>query len=65
MGRGQTHNAAAHDDDIAIHGSAGSERVARRHNFAGRNFEFTGLDMRAGYRKQGRDESKSGFIKSS
>ena len=58
MGRGQADNAAAHDDDIAIHGSTGSEWMARRPDFAGCNFEFTGLDMRAGCRKQCRDESR-------
>jgi hypothetical protein len=35
--------------------------MAHHHNFAGRNFEFTGLDMRSGCRKPGRDESKSGL----
>jgi hypothetical protein len=61
MGRGQADNAAAHDDDIAIHGSSGSRRVNPCHDFAGRNFEFTGLDMRAGCRKPGCDESKRGW----
>jgi hypothetical protein len=61
MGRGQADNPAAHDDDIAIHGSAGSERMACCHGFAGINFEFAGWDMWAGCRKQGRDESKSGL----
>jgi hypothetical protein len=51
MGRGQADNAAAYYDDIAIHGSTGSERMTRRHNFAGCNSKFTGLDMRAGCRK--------------
>jgi hypothetical protein len=49
--RGQADNAAAHYDDIATHGSTGSERMAHRHNFAGCNFEFTGLDIGAGCRK--------------
>jgi hypothetical protein len=35
--------------------------MARRQDFAGRNFEFTGLDMRTGCRKPSRDESKSDF----
>jgi hypothetical protein len=61
MGRGQADNAAAHDDDIAIHDSAGSGQRARRPDFAGYNFEFAGWDMQAGCRKQGRDESKSGL----
>jgi hypothetical protein len=51
MGRGQADNAAAHYDNIAIHGSTGSERMARRHDFPGCDFEFAGLNMRAGYRK--------------
>jgi hypothetical protein len=32
-----------------------------RHDFAGRNFEFNGMDMRTGCRKPGCDESKSGL----
>ena len=51
IGRGQSDNAAADNDNIAIHGSTGSERMARRHDFPGCDFEFAGLNMRAGYRK--------------
>jgi hypothetical protein len=59
MGRGQADNAAADDDDIAIHGSSGSRRVNPCHDFAGRNFEFTGLDMRAEYLKNAATKAKA------
>jgi hypothetical protein len=51
MGRGQADNAATDYDDIATHGSTGSGQMARRHDFAGCNLKFTGLDMWRGCRK--------------
>jgi hypothetical protein len=51
MGRGQADNAATDYDDIATHGSTGSGQMARRHDFAGCNLKFTGLDRWRGCRK--------------